>query len=111
MRVSKHLDLAQPVATKMSTIEEIKFGFPNEYMMPSGAYYARWPGELEIAIAPNYNFFVWRYDYPNNPMPTVKRVNCDGLLQCLACIHHILQENNITFEGNKEKEHAETHPL
>ena len=82
--------------------EEIKFGFPNEYTLPSGAYYAKWPNQIEIAISPKHDFFVWRRDgyYPNaqSKEKNVTRINCDGLLQCLACIHHVLQENNILFE-------------
>jgi hypothetical protein len=94
---------------------EIKFGFPNEHMMGSGAYRACWEGILEIGISPNYDFFIWRADasynpslgsqYPSldNPYATkVTRVNCDGLLHALALIHHLLDQHNIplTQRGN-----------
>ena len=84
---------------------EIKFGFPNEYMMHSGAYYAKWPGQLEVAISPKRDFIVWRHDYypTNNPPLNAKRINCDGLLHALALIHHVLQENNIPFEVTEEE--------
>ena len=84
---------------------ELKFGFPNEHMMGSGAYRAHWEGKLEIGISPKYDFFVWRNDdpYRRNPTPVaVTRVNCDGLLHALAQIHHLLDEFNIplTQRGN-----------
>jgi hypothetical protein len=80
--------------------KELKFGFPNESMMSSGAYRAHWEDKLEIGIAPSYNFFVWRRYYPYSE--TVTRVNCDGLLHALALIHHLLDEFNIplTQRGN-----------
>jgi len=106
LRVSKHLDLAQPVATKtFNQHPMLKFGFPNESMMLSGAYRAEWTlpnedGDLEIAIAPGYSFIVWRNTSNNNY--SVTRINCDGLLHALALIHHLLDEHNIplTQRGN-----------
>jgi hypothetical protein len=85
----------------MVSRKQLKFGFPNESMMASGAYRAHWPGELEIGIAPDYSFFVWRN--PNNhKADVVVRVNCDGLLHALALIHHLLDQHDIplTQRGN-----------
>lgn len=83
---------------------ELKFGFPNEHTMASGAYRACWDGELEIGISPDYTFFVWRSLDDAAPKSAV-RVNCDGLLHALALIHHLLQEHGIeqpiTSEGNE----------
>ena len=77
---------------------ELKFGFPNESMMSSGAYRACWPGQLEIGISPKYDFFVWRADITH--LSPVTRINCDGLLHALALIHHLLDQLNITQRGN-----------
>jgi len=79
---------------------ELKFGFPNEQMMGSGAYRACWPGQLEIGISPKYDFFVWRGLFGNYTNDVITRVNCDGLLHALALIHHLLDEFNITQRGN-----------
>jgi hypothetical protein len=98
---------------------ELKFGFPNEHTMASGAYRACWDGKLEIGISPDYTFFIWRSLEPSrlrhpragegsqltdlwphksgrmlHKLGTV-RVNCDGLLHALALIHHLLQEHGI----------------
>jgi hypothetical protein len=80
--------------------KELKFGFPNESMMPSGAYRARWEDKLEIGISPKYDFFIWRSDI--SEYTGVNRVNCDGLLHALALIHHLLDQHNIplTQRGN-----------
>lgn len=101
MRVSKHLDLAQPVATRtFNQHPMLQFGFPNEHMMPSGAYRAHWPGKLEVAIAPGFSFIVWRADITHQSPTT--RINCDGLLHALALIHNLLDQHNIplTQRGN-----------
>jgi len=88
---------------------ELKFGFPNEHTMGSGAYRACWDGKLEIGISPDYSFFVWRSlndaEIPHLLNSKTVRVNCDGLLHALALIHHLLQEHGIeqpiTSEGNE----------
>jgi len=78
---------------------KLKFGFPNEYTMASGAYRACWEGKLEIGIAADYSFIIWRGMNLSGP---VTRINCDGLLHALALIHHLLDQHNIplTQRGN-----------
>jgi hypothetical protein len=87
--------------------EEIKFGFPNECTLPSGAFYARWPNQMEIAISPKHDFFVWRPDIAYGTgkfvMGSITRINCDGLIHALALIHHVRQELGFEETPNLER--------